>query len=141
MKLTRATDYALFVTAHLATLERGEITSIRAVVSEYDIPERFLANIVNKLAGAGIIASMKGVNGGIRLARDAAQITVLQVVESMEKSLALVKCQSAEPFCPLVDSCLVKGLMDHVYQEMRETLGRTSIADLKFYADRGKVMI
>ncbi len=135
MKFTRATDYALFVTTHLAGLEPDESISTRAVACKFNIPERFLANIVHKLAKNGIIVSLKGVNGGIKLARDASQITMLEVVEVMEKSLALVKCQSEAPHCPLESNCTMKGFMDNIYREMRDSLNLTTIDNLRFSAD------
>lgn len=141
MKLTRATDYALFLAAHLAELEPGENTSIGAVAAEYGIPERFLANIVNKLANAGIIKTLKGVNGGMRLARDPSLITVLEVTDVMEKSIALTKCQSADPYCPVMERCTVKGFMDYMYGQFRELLGRTTIETLKSYTNKEKLSL
>lgn len=138
MKLTRATDYALFLAAHLAELEPGENTSIGAVAAEYGIPERFLANIVNKLANAGIITTLKGVNGGIRLARDPSRITVLEVADVMEKSIALTKCQSADPYCPVMEHCTVKGFMDYIYQQFIDLLDKTTIDTLRLHAEKGK---
>lgn len=139
MKLTKATDYALILSAHLAALGPGESTNIRTVASECNIPKRFLANIVSRLSKASIVSSLKGVNGGIRLAKDSSEITMLEVVEAIEGSLALVNCQRPDCFCPLEESCTVKGFMDQMYHELIETFGRTTIQDLRVFADSGKL--
>lgn len=136
MKMTRATEYALILSAHLATLNPGENTNIRLAASECGIPKRFLANIVNRLANAGIVASFKGVNGGIRLARNGSQITVLEVVEAVEGGLSLVNCQGPEPSCSLEIHCRVKEFMDQTYHQLAENLNRTTIESLNELAEK-----
>jgi len=68
---------------------------------ELDISKSFLAKILQSLARKGILKSFKGVNGGFELARKSSEITVLEVLETVEgKSPAVFSCAPTKEDCP-----------------------------------------
>src|SRR4051794_30258756 len=83
MKLTRASSYALHAVAYMAAQKNdGPITSF-VIAKDRGMPERFLLKVLKPLVSAGILRSVKGPNGGYRLARAAGQITLLEVLEAV----------------------------------------------------------
>jgi Rrf2 family nitric oxide-sensitive transcriptional repressor len=68
MKLTRYTDYALRVLIHLAVHEK-ELASIGRIASRYLISQNHLMKVVQDLSRAGFVETIRGRNGGLRLAR------------------------------------------------------------------------
>src|SRR5262249_26298454 len=84
MKLTRATGYALQALVFLARGGGGRPVASHDIAAAHGIPEQFLAKVLKPLVSAGVLRSVKGPNGGYRLARPAREITLLEVVESVE---------------------------------------------------------
>lgn len=130
MKISRATDYALMLTVCLAKVPSGERTSVKEVAARCNIPQRFLAIIVNRLARSGIIRSAKGMGGGISLARRSSEITVKDVVEAVEGRLDIVDCEREYDVCSMKRICCVKPVWRRARKAIHEILDSVSIADI-----------
>src|SRR3954447_17930378 len=84
MKLTRASSYALHAVAYMAAQKEGGPVASHVIAEDRGIPERFLLKVLKPLVSAQILRSVKGPNGGYRLAKAASQITMLEVVEAVD---------------------------------------------------------
>lgn len=125
MRLTHHTDYALRLLIDLARQD-GTRLSIAEVAEAQNISRTHLMKIANALAHAGFIKATRGRNGGIRLARDPAQINIGAVVAAMEPDCGLVSCEG----CRLVGQCSLPGVLDEAMQALNATLARYSLADV-----------
>lgn len=103
--IRRETDYAVRTVLHLASLGDESQVQIRDVARSRRLPLSFVRRIVARLNSAGILATSRGVRGGIRLARPAATISLLDVVVAMEDGVSLNRCLEALHSCPLARSC------------------------------------
>ena len=92
MKLSRKSDYALRAVRHISGLQKGELSSISAIAEAEKIPREFLAKILQDLTMGGILVSFRGVKGGYALARDAKQVTFLNVIEAIDGPMHLNLC-------------------------------------------------
>ena len=83
MKLTRAASYALHAVVHMAQqkVQNAPVAS-HTIAAERGIPERFLLKVLKPLVSNRILLSVKGPNGGYRLARQPSDITMLEIVEA-----------------------------------------------------------
>ncbi|HEY7314951.1 MAG TPA: Rrf2 family transcriptional regulator [Gemmataceae bacterium] len=88
MKLTRASSYALHAIAYMAQqkVQNAPVAS-HHIAAERGIPERFLLKVLKPLVSRRILLSVKGPNGGYRLARAASDITMLEIVEAVDGEL------------------------------------------------------
>src|SRR5215510_3705277 len=88
MKLSRASTYAIHALVYL--VEHGEAKPLASheIARTRNIPERFLLKVLKPLVSRGILISVKGPNGGYRLARPANKITLLDVIEAGEGPVA-----------------------------------------------------
>jgi Rrf2 family protein len=84
MKLTSASTYALHALAHMANEGEDRLVSSHAIAVAAGLPERYLLKVLRPLVSARILHSLKGPNGGYRLARPASQITLLNVIEAVD---------------------------------------------------------
>src|SRR5262249_12525711 len=84
MKLTRASNYALHALEYLAAGGQDTPVPSHHIARARGIPELFLLKVLKLLASARVLRSLKGPNGGYRLARPASKITLLEVVEAVE---------------------------------------------------------
>jgi Rrf2 family protein len=84
MKLTRASEYAIHALSYLAKNNPDRPVPSHIVAEAQGIPERFLLKVLKPLVSAGLLRSVKGPNGGYRLARQPREITMLEVIEAVD---------------------------------------------------------
>src|SRR5947209_19514008 len=84
MKLTCASSYALHAVAYMAAQKSDRPVASHKIAQERHIPERFLLKVLKPLVSARVLSSIKGPNGGYRLAKPASEITVLEVIEAAD---------------------------------------------------------
>lgn len=105
MKLSKASDYALVFLARLDRLPKDQWVSVKVMATHLGISSRFLSNIVYKLVQAGILDSHRGVHGGVKLAKKPEEITIGDILETMEDSMGLVDCIAQPGQCPIENHC------------------------------------
>ncbi|MCA0872795.1 Rrf2 family transcriptional regulator [Seohaeicola saemankumensis] len=125
MKLTRYSDYALRVSLYLA-LHRDRLVSIQEVVETYALPRGNVMKLVTDLVGAGILVSVRGRAGGIRLAQSPKDITVGRVVRHTEGDGPLVDCSN----CILAPACGLICIMREAKQAFFGVLDSYSLQDV-----------
>ena len=84
MKMTRASSYALHAVAYMATQKTDKPVASHHIAQARGIPERFLLKVLKPLVSARVLLSIKGPNGGYRLARPASEITMLEILEAVD---------------------------------------------------------
>ena len=126
----RHTDYAARLLLHLACLEPGTRVTIAEVATQRLLPTAFVRRLVGKLTRAGILATVRGLGGGIRLAKPAAQITLLDLVNAMEGGVALNHCVNNLQSCPLALGCPVQTAWSDVTSTLESSLAAVTFAAL-----------
>ena len=84
MRLTRASSYALHAVSYMAAQKQNRPVASHLIARARGIPERFLLKVLKPLVSARVLHSIKGPNGGYRLARPASDISMLDVVEAVD---------------------------------------------------------
>lgn len=125
MRLTRYTDYAMRVLLYLGA-RPDRLCSIAEIATAYRISQNHLMKVVNDLARAGYIASVRGRSGGIRLARDAASINIGAVVRHTEDGFDLVDCGS----CVIAPACGLTSALREALGAFMAVLDSYTLADL-----------
>jgi Rrf2 family nitric oxide-sensitive transcriptional repressor len=130
MRLTLHTDYSLRLLMLLA-MEPDHLHTIEEIAQRYDISRNHLMKVVQTLAQAGFVQSLRGRSGGLRLAKPAAQINLGAVVRATEDSFALVECFDRERnTCVVAPACGLRGPIEEALQAFLGVLDRYSLADL-----------
>ncbi len=129
MQLTLHTDYSLRVLIYLA--EKGdELATITEIATFYDISRNHLVKVVHHLAGAHFIQTLRGKNGGMRLARPPEEISVGDVVRKMEPNFDIVECFNADSrACTVAPLCALRGVLYQAGNEFLSVLDRYTLAD------------
>jgi Rrf2 family nitric oxide-sensitive transcriptional repressor len=131
MQLMLSTDIALRTLIYLG--KKNEPATIQEVAEAFEISKTHLMKVVMTLVSAGLLASERGRNGGIRLAQEARNISVGDVVRLMEANLALVVCMKEEAtndVCPLLPSCRLKKVLGKAQDAFFDSLDQSTLADL-----------
>jgi Rrf2 family protein len=126
MLLTREADYAVRCVVEVA---RSGRTSAARVAKAQGISPTFLGKIVRSLARAGILATRRGVGGGIMLAQPIEDISMIQVIEAIGGPLCIKDCLQTPPQCEHVDGCPAYPYLRDAQDRLRESLD-VSIARL-----------
>lgn len=128
--ITRQADYAVRSVLDLALRQSDGAIFSRDIADRQNIPPSFLAKILTRLAAHGIVQTQRGVNGGVRLARRAEDITLLSVVEAIDGPLSLNLCVRNPGLCPRERNCVVHPVWETIGEELRERLQGISFAAL-----------
>jgi Rrf2 family transcriptional regulator, nitric oxide-sensitive transcriptional repressor len=130
MRLTVFSDYTLRVLMYLA-LDRVRLATIPEIAAAYGISENHLMKVVHRLARAGIVESVRGKGGGIRLARAPDEIRLGQIVRASEGDAPIVECLSGDPqACRITSSCRLKGILIDAFDALYSSLDEHTLADL-----------
>jgi len=135
MRLPEGVEWALHCTLVLA--RAGPPLSARRLAEFYDLPEAYLAKLLTTLVRAGLLNATSGPQGGFRLARPAAEITVADVVEAVEGQGPMFHCAEIRQRGPVAlpgaacrKPCGIAVVMHRAERAWREELACTTIADL-----------
>lgn len=135
MRLTTFTDYTLRVLMYLA-IDPERRATIPEIAGAYGISENHLMKVVHRLAGSGLIESVRGKGGGVRLLRPAAEIRLGQVIRAAEGDVAIVECFSPESnACRITPACRLKGILAEGFGALYRTLDNYTLADLAVNRD------
>ena len=130
MRLTVYSDYTLRVLMYLA-LDRTRLATIPEVAAAYGISENHLMKVVHQLARAGIVESMRGRGGGIRLARAPEEIRLGEIVRASEGNAPIVECLSGDAnACRITAPCRLRGILVAAFDALYSSLDEHTLADL-----------
>jgi len=130
MQITRQADYAVRAVLHLAHMKNGERTATSIVAKEQYIPPSFLAKIISQLSIAGLLHTSRGARGGVTLAREPKDITLLEVVEAIDGPIQINECVTEEGCCSFEGNCPVRSVWCEAQGELVARLKKTDFAQL-----------
>ena len=131
LALTRRGDYA--VRAALCLAKRGgsgQYVKIREVAETMALPASYTPQVLRLLAEAGLAEAKAGRDGGYRLTRPPSDVALLEVVEAAEGTFQLERCILRGGPCHWEEACAVHGAWSAAVQACRDSLRRTTLADL-----------
>ena len=129
MKLTVYSDYTLRVLMYLA-LHRDQLSTIPEIAAAYDISENHLMKVVHQLGKSGMVESVRGKGGGVRLAMEPDQIRVGRVVRDAEGEAPIVECFSEHNNCRIAPSCRLAKVLSDGFDALYASLDQYTLADL-----------
>ena len=130
MRLTKQTNYAVRMLMYCAAND-GRLSRVPEIARAYGVSELFLFKILQPLTKAGLVETVRGRNGGVRLGRAADRITLFDVVKVTEDSFAMAECfEDRVAECPLVDSCGLNSALRKALNAFFDVLADYTIEDL-----------
>lgn len=111
MKLTTYTDYALRALMHLAA-NRDRLMTIQDIADVHGIAKNHLTKVVHQLGLLGVVETVRGRNGGLKLGKEPAQINIGAVVRQTEPDFFMAECfDRSRSECVFSPSCVLKGVL------------------------------
>jgi len=138
MMFSTKAEYGVRVMVELARRAGADPIPLAEIAAHDGLPLAYLEHLVARLRKAGLVASRRGSRGGYMLARASTEITMAEVVEALEGSIAPIECISEAPDGSIVCSresspehvCPTKLLWTRVRFSIVNTLRETTLADL-----------
>lgn len=127
MQLTRAADYAVRAMIQLASVPPGKRLSSAELADVCDVSETFLAKVLQKLVSRALVISYRGQGGGFQLGLPAGDITLLEIVESIDGPFALNCCLNPAERCERDGWCAAHKVWAEAQSRMREVLVRATL--------------
>ncbi|MCL6450324.1 MAG: Rrf2 family transcriptional regulator [Acetobacteraceae bacterium] len=134
MRLSTRGRYGVKALFELA-LHQGEgPLSLKAIARGQGLSEHYLEQLMGLLRNSGLVRSARGPQGGYVLGRDASEITVGDIIRTMEGPIALTDCTAAEPgaveHCGRAEGCMAHTVWSRVTQRILEVVDSITLADL-----------
>jgi Rrf2 family iron-responsive transcriptional regulator len=131
MRLTRQSSYAIRTLVYCA-VNAPNLSHIADVARAHSISELFLFKLIKPLVEGGLLQTVRGRKGGIRLGRPAAEITLLDTVKLTEENFAMAECfdGGGDVLCPLADACDLNAALREALGAFFDVLDGYTIADL-----------
>ncbi|WP_087973977.1 Rrf2 family transcriptional regulator [Oceanobacillus rekensis] len=131
MQLKKYTDYALRVLIYTGTKPNNELASIKEISEVFHISQHHLGKIVFELNKMGLVETIRGRNGGLRLAKPADEINVGLLVRSLESDFTLLECfDQGTNHCVISPACTLKHTLNKALHAFFKVLEEYTIKDL-----------
>jgi len=115
---------------HLSSKPDLEATGIEEVSKAQDVPSAYLAKLFQLLAKKGYVRSFRGAGGGFALAKSPKDITLLEIIETLEGRIFLNDCLIREGYCPKDNVCPVHDVWRDAQKKFLEYLNNCTFEQL-----------
>jgi Rrf2 family nitric oxide-sensitive transcriptional repressor len=128
VRLTIQTDFALRTLLYLAAV--GRRSTVSEVAALFGISANHIAKVVNQLARSGYVRSIRGIGGGIELARRPDEIRLGEVIRNFEGNWHLLECVASEGVCVIESFCKLKRVLAEAERLQLNYLDGQTLADI-----------
>ena len=130
MRIPMKVDYGVRALVDLAQFAQTNPVRTAEIATREYIPEPYLDQVLTTLNKFGFIRSRRGRNGGHMLAKPAEQISLGDVMSTLEGRSASLDCIDEPAECTLSPSCAQREIWRDVEESIQSLLNTTSVADL-----------
>ena len=130
MRLTSFTDYTLRSLMVLG-MNRDRLVTIQDIADMHGISKNHLTKVIHQLGASGLVETVRGRNGGLRLNREPKDINIGEVVRDSESDFYIAECFSGEPgACAFLHDCSLKGKLGAATEAFLKVLDGVTLADI-----------
>lgn len=131
MRFQITTDYAIRIVLYVAQHD-NKLSGAEEASRQLGMTHGYFNKVAGRIRKAGFLESVQGPGGGYRLARDAEDITLYDIMAEMEGDMAINRCMEEDGFCSrgAVSMCPVHRVFESLQRQMVDTLKRVRISDL-----------
>lgn len=134
LRVNRMTDYALLLLSHFPKQNSPYFASPKTAreLSEFTgLPLPTVGKLLKTLSKNGFLESVRGVNGGYRLARDPKTISLAEIVSRVDGPIEVANCIGHAKECHMEARCRMKTHWSHINSVIESALAARTLADLQ----------
>jgi FeS assembly SUF system regulator len=129
-RLNKLTDYGIVLMAYVARSPKETPHTARDLAKATRLPLPTVGKLLRQLSEDGLLSSHRGVKGGYNLARDAAEISVAEIVLALEGPIGFTECSVVKGLCNMERSCAIKSNSQIIGDALRDALEHVMLSDL-----------
>lgn len=131
MKISTRGRYAIRLMLDLALNDADSYATVKSISERQEISGKYLEQIISVLSRAGFVKSIRGSQGGYKLARPAEEYTIGMILRLIEGSLVPVACMEDEPNqCPRSETCATLDVWKRIDKAISDVVDHITLADL-----------
>jgi Rrf2 family protein len=133
LKLSKKAEYALMAAKYMALKNSSGFSTAKEISESYQIPYQLVAKVLQSMVKSEIALSAKGVNGGFSLAKNPAEISVIDIIRSVESNYKLVDCMqpnSSLEDCSHLDCCKIRDPLFEIQRKIDKVFIETSLVQI-----------
>lgn len=131
MNLTTYSDYSLRVLIYLASKKNGELSNIKEIAEIYDISKNHLMKIIFNMGKMGYVDTIRGRNGGVRLAMPPSEINIGEIIRKTEEHFFIVECfEKHNNKCIMTPVCSMKQIFHQALEAFLQVLDQYTLDDI-----------
>jgi len=111
-------------------MRHGDTCTIEEVSVRFNVSKNHMIKISHQLTKSGLVESLRGRNGGVRLAKPPKSISIENALYATEDNFDLVECFGSNNHCIITDVCKLSGVLDNAREAFFSVLRQVSLADL-----------
>lgn len=130
IRITKQTDYAILLLTYVAAQEPDQVHTCRSLAEWSRLSLPMVSKILKPLSREGIMVSTRGVNGGYTLARPADQITVGEIIRTIEGPIGMTPCITDPGSCEQETFCPVKVNWERISRAVRDAVDDVRLSEM-----------
>ena len=133
--ITKRTEYAIRALVDLAC-NSDHLATANQIAQRQDIPPKYLPQIISELSRAGLLVSVRGYGGGVKLSRQPADITLMDVIQAMQGPMTMFECQVGDTGCANSAGCGLQHTYGVAQTALEAVFRETRLSDIRFKQQR-----
>ena len=138
MKISTKGRYGLRILIDLATHDPAKPRLVRDIAESQQISEKYISRLIIDLRRARLVRSVRGMKGGFFLARSPKEITLLDILETMEGTISIVDCVMAPEKCAHNHGCTARGIWLRLNDGIRDLMRNITFEQILQEYSQGK---
>lgn len=130
MKISTKGRYGLRVLLDIAAHQTKGPVILRDISARQGISEKYLWQVINPLKAAGLVGSTRGAKGGYVLAKEPADITLLEIVSILEGPVCVVDCVATPGNCDRSGACVTRGVWGKIENDIKASMAQITLKQL-----------
>lgn len=130
LKLSKKTEYAFMAARHLALNNSGHFSTAKEIAENYQIPQQLVAKVLQNFVRNNLALSFQGVNGGYQLQRTPEEISLIDIIRSVEDNYKLTECMNEKPNednCSHLDCCKIRNPLMEIQFKIDNLFDQTTL--------------
>ncbi|NNJ53777.1 MAG: Rrf2 family transcriptional regulator [Ignavibacteriaceae bacterium] len=133
LKLSKKVEYALMAAKFMAMKNSSGYSTAKEISESCMIPYQLVAKVLQNMVKSNLAISAKGTNGGFSLAKNPIDISVIDIIKSVESNYKLVDClqpKSSLEDCSHLDCCKIRDPLIEIQRKIDKVFSETSLVQI-----------
>ena len=133
LRFSKKVEYALIAMLHMASEDQHKLSTAKELSYRYHIPLELMGKVLQRLSKQGLVESVQGIKGGYKLKRPLAEISISEILVTVDGPLKLVNCleKKDNSFCDQHVNCTIKNPMGVIQSRLESLFDELKLQDIE----------